>query len=75
EGDKCVFKFITSEDKLCLAKITKPLPAGEALATEVNDDNDKDENEDVEPVDDVDPFFVATMTKFHNCRLLDIKLF
>ncbi|GJS55661.1 ribonuclease H-like domain-containing protein [Tanacetum coccineum] len=70
EGDKVVFKFITSEDKLCLAKITKPPPAAEAQATPINDDDDKDENEDVEPVDDVDPFFVATITTSHKFRLV-----
>ncbi|PWA41637.1 B3 domain-containing protein [Artemisia annua] len=68
KGDKCVFKFITSEDKLCLANITKPPPAAEALETEVND-NDENENEDVEPVDDVDPFFVVTITTGHISRL------
>ncbi|GKF86157.1 hypothetical protein Tco_0253984, partial [Tanacetum coccineum] len=31
EGDKCVFKYITSEDRLCLAKFTKAPP------TEVED--------------------------------------
>ena len=66
-GDKCVFKFITSEDKLCLAKITKASP------TEVADDDvevdsgmdDKDADKDVElvnGVDDGDPFFVVTIT-------------
>ncbi|PWA84646.1 DNA-binding pseudobarrel domain-containing protein [Artemisia annua] len=68
KGDKCVFKFITSEDKLCLANITKPPPAAEALETEVND-NDENENEDIEPVDDVDPFFVVTITTGHISRL------
>ena len=72
EGDKCVFKFIKSEDKLCLANITKPPPAAEALETEVNvnDEKDENENEDVEPVDDVDPFFVATITTDHKSRLV-----
>jgi hypothetical protein len=63
-GDKCVFKFITSEDKLCLAKITQVRP------TQVDDDDDdvevdngmddKDVDKDVElvdGVDDGDPFF------------------
>lgn len=31
EGDECVFKFITSENKLCLAKVTKTKPATEAV--------------------------------------------
>ena len=31
EGDECVFKFITSESKLCLAKVTKKKPATEAV--------------------------------------------
>ena len=57
EGDKCVFKFITSEDKICLAKITKrktlarPLPpATEAPVTEV----DADDVEDDDGMDDKD---------------------
>ena len=31
EVDECVFKFITSESKLCLAKVTKKKPATEAV--------------------------------------------
>ena len=31
EGDECVFKFITSESKLCLAKVTKKKMATEAV--------------------------------------------
>ncbi|GKE29271.1 DNA-binding pseudobarrel domain-containing protein, partial [Tanacetum coccineum] len=31
EGDECVFKFITSESKLCLAKVTKKKPDTEAV--------------------------------------------
>nr|GFC28120.1 hypothetical protein [Tanacetum cinerariifolium] len=45
EGDECVLKFITSEDKLCLAKVTKKKPR----ATEVdNDDTDDDDGMDEE---------------------------
>ncbi|GJV21594.1 DNA-binding pseudobarrel domain-containing protein [Tanacetum coccineum] len=73
-GDKCVFKFITSEDKLCLAKITKALP------TQVDDDDvevdsgmdDKDADKDVELVDGVDggdPFFVVTISTIHKAML------
>ena len=75
QGDKCVFKFITSEDKICLAKITKrktplrPLPpATEAPVTEVDEDGDEDE--DVELVDEEGPFFVTTITRSHNKRLV-----
>ena len=64
---------------MCLAKITKPPTSAEAPATEVIGDDDKDENEneneDVEPVDDaddVDPFFVATITTSHKFRLVRI---
>nr|XP_043626768.1 B3 domain-containing protein REM10-like [Erigeron canadensis] len=35
EGDECVFKFIRSEDKLCLAKVTKNQSASRISATEV----------------------------------------
>ncbi|PWA37684.1 DNA-binding pseudobarrel domain-containing protein [Artemisia annua] len=31
EGDECVFTFITSESKLCLAKVTKKKPATESV--------------------------------------------
>ncbi|PWA84647.1 DNA-binding pseudobarrel domain-containing protein [Artemisia annua] len=66
-GDKCVFKFITNEDKLCLAKITKARP------TQVDDDDmevdnvmdDKDVHKDVElvdGVDDGDPFFQTRLS-------------
>ncbi|GJU31680.1 DNA-binding pseudobarrel domain-containing protein [Tanacetum coccineum] len=45
EGDKCVLKFITSEDKLCLAKVTKK----KTRTTEVdNDDMDDDDGMDEE---------------------------
>ncbi|GKE30802.1 DNA-binding pseudobarrel domain-containing protein, partial [Tanacetum coccineum] len=64
EGDECVFKYITSEDKMSLAKVTKKIiPPTEV---DVNDlkvddgmdgkdvvvDDNKDEDENVEPVDD-----------------------
>ena len=61
QGDECVFKYITSEDKMCLVKITK------ASATEVDDgmdvenDNDTNKEENVKLVDDADPFFVVTI--------------
>ncbi|GKE58872.1 DNA-binding pseudobarrel domain-containing protein [Tanacetum coccineum] len=78
-GDKCVFKFITSEDKLCLAKITKALP------TQVDDDDvevdsgmdDKDADKDVELVDGVDggdPFFVVTISTIHKAMLVRFKI-
>jgi hypothetical protein len=65
-GDKCVFKFITSEDKMCLAKITKrktparPLPpAAEAPVTEVDgddgmDDKDTEDGNDEDEDEDVE---------------------
>ncbi|GKE77473.1 DNA-binding pseudobarrel domain-containing protein, partial [Tanacetum coccineum] len=72
-GDKCVFKFVVSEDKLCLAKITK------APTTEVDDDveidsgmDDKEADKVVEladGVDDSDPFFVVTITTIHKSML------
>ncbi|GKA36619.1 DNA-binding pseudobarrel domain-containing protein, partial [Tanacetum coccineum] len=80
QGDKCVFKFIASEDKLCLAKSIKKqtqarpqLPVAEAQEKEFNDvvvedDNDKDENEDTD-VDDADPFFVVDITTCHKFML------
>ncbi|GJV80870.1 DNA-binding pseudobarrel domain-containing protein [Tanacetum coccineum] len=123
EGDKCVFKYIASEDKLCLAKIIKKktqarpqLPVAEAQETEFIDDdklclaklikkktlarlqlpvaeaqekdfNDddaeddedvdddkKDENKDVEPMDDVDPFFVVNITTSHKYMLIEMVL-
>ena len=70
EGDICVFKFIRSEDKICLAKITKkktparPLPpAIEPPVTEV---------ERVDDGDDGDLFFVATI--IHKFRLVRFNL-
>nr|GFC87617.1 DNA-binding pseudobarrel domain-containing protein [Tanacetum cinerariifolium] len=72
-GDKCVFKFIISEDKLCLAKITK------APTAEVDDDVEIDSGMDgkeadndvelVDGVDDGDPFFVVTITTIHKSML------
>ncbi|GKE65716.1 DNA-binding pseudobarrel domain-containing protein, partial [Tanacetum coccineum] len=68
KGDKFVFKFITSEDKFCVAKITKkktparPLPpAAEAPVTEVDDGMDEegeaeDAKEDDSNVDGDDMF-------------------
>ncbi|GKA03395.1 DNA-binding pseudobarrel domain-containing protein, partial [Tanacetum coccineum] len=64
EGDECVFKYITSEDKMSLAKITKKITP--PTEVDVNDlkvddgmdgkdvvvDDNKDEDENVEPVDD-----------------------
>nr|GFB56742.1 hypothetical protein [Tanacetum cinerariifolium] len=58
EGDKFVFKFISSEDKFCVAKITKKKtpakslsPAAEAPVTEVVDGMD-DKDVDDKDVDD-----------------------
>nr|GFA37758.1 DNA-binding pseudobarrel domain-containing protein [Tanacetum cinerariifolium] len=61
EGDECVFKYITSEDKMCLAKVTKEkTPPTEVDDNDLNVDDGKDavvddnnhEDEYVELVDD-----------------------
>ena len=82
EGDICVFKFIRSEDKICLAKITKkktparPLPpAIKSPVTEVDAAaSDDDENEDVECVDDGDSFFVVTISYTYKYMLVRFSL-
>ncbi|GKD84983.1 DNA-binding pseudobarrel domain-containing protein, partial [Tanacetum coccineum] len=53
EGDECVFMYTTSEDKMCLAKITKKENV-ELVENcmEVDADDNKDEDNDVELVDD-----------------------
>lgn len=65
-GDKCVFKFITSEDKVCLAKITKARPTQVDDDVEVDNGTDaKDVHKDVELVDGVndgDPFFQTRLS-------------
>nr|GFA27777.1 hypothetical protein [Tanacetum cinerariifolium] len=76
EGDECVFMYATSEDKMCLAKITKK----ENVHVDDNTDedeyvelvdgmDDKDVNEDAELVDDEDPFFRVTITPSHKSML------
>ncbi|GKA94819.1 DNA-binding pseudobarrel domain-containing protein, partial [Tanacetum coccineum] len=71
EGDECVFMYATSEDKMCLAKITKK------ENVDVDDDTDEDEyvelvdvNEDAELVDDEDPFFPVTISPSHKSMLV-----
>ncbi|GKE76584.1 DNA-binding pseudobarrel domain-containing protein, partial [Tanacetum coccineum] len=69
QGDECVFKYITSEDKMCLVKITKASAMEVDDGMDVEDDNDTDEDETVKPVDDADPFFVVTIIPSHKSML------
>ncbi|GKC57041.1 DNA-binding pseudobarrel domain-containing protein, partial [Tanacetum coccineum] len=68
-GDKCVFKFITNDDKLCLVTISKKKTPTSPLPPAATKDDDEDDNEDVERVDDEDPFFVATINHKYMLRL------
>ncbi|GKA64433.1 DNA-binding pseudobarrel domain-containing protein [Tanacetum coccineum] len=53
ESDECVFMYTTSEDKMCLAKITKKENVKLVEnCMEVDVDDNKDEDENVELVDD-----------------------
>ncbi|GJV21595.1 DNA-binding pseudobarrel domain-containing protein [Tanacetum coccineum] len=67
-GDKCVFMFITNDDKLCLATISKKKTPTSPLPPAATKDDDEDDNEDVERVDDEDPFFVATINHKYMLR-------
>ncbi|GKE72871.1 DNA-binding pseudobarrel domain-containing protein [Tanacetum coccineum] len=59
QGDKCAFKYITSEDKMYLAKINK------AEAKKVNVEAKKVD------VDDEDPSFVVTITTTNKSMLVN----
>ena len=61
QGDECVFKYITSEDKMCLVKVTKASVTEVDDGMDVEDDNDTYEDENVKLVDDADLFFVVTV--------------
>ncbi|GKF90958.1 DNA-binding pseudobarrel domain-containing protein, partial [Tanacetum coccineum] len=52
EGDECVFMYTTSEDKMCLAKITKKENVELVENCMKYADDNKDEDNDVELVDD-----------------------
>ena len=70
QGDECVFKYITSEDKMCLVKVTKASATEVDDGMDVEDDNDTDEDENVKLADDADPFFVVTITTTHKTMLV-----
>nr|GEW96841.1 hypothetical protein [Tanacetum cinerariifolium] len=48
KGDECVLKFITSEDKLCLAKVTKKKPQAMKVDNDDMDDDGMDEEGEFE---------------------------
>ncbi|XP_071707774.1 uncharacterized protein [Rutidosis leptorrhynchoides] len=66
-GDKCVIKYITSEDKLCLTKVIRKNSVGVELETEDEDENGTDYEDD----DDGDPFAKFTITKARIWRIPD----